>query len=60
MSFQTSATSIDSSGKTGGICGVSGPYKSGRRPNAVIYFKRGDKFSADVDGKATSWTLVKE
>lgn len=57
----TSATGITASGKTGGICSTSGPYKSGGTPPVVVYYKKGDKFSVDpVNGRATIWTMVKE
>jgi hypothetical protein len=57
----TSATSITASGKTGGICSVSGPYKSGGTTPVVIYFKRNDKFPVDpVSGRATTWTMVRQ
>ena len=56
---ELTATSISASGKTGGLCSTSGPYRSGRSPFAVIFFKRGQKFTADVDGRSTTWTLLK-
>jgi hypothetical protein len=54
----TTATRISASGKTGELCRVSGPYRSSRNTSIVVYFKRGDKFTADpVDGRATSWVM---
>jgi hypothetical protein len=54
----TTATKISASGKTGGTCTVSGPYKSTRNTSIVVFFKRGDRFSADpVDGRATTWVM---
>jgi hypothetical protein len=54
----TTATKVSASGKTGGTCAVSGPYKSGRNTSIVVFFKRGDTFSVDpVDGRATTWSL---
>ena len=54
----TSATKISASGKTGGTCTVSGPYNSTSNTSIVVFFKRGDKFSADpVDGRATIWVM---
>jgi hypothetical protein len=54
----TTATKISASGKTGGICSVSGPYKSYRNTSVVVFFKRGDRFSADpIDGRATTWIM---
>lgn len=54
----TSATKVSATGKTGATCTVSGPYKSSRNTSVVVFFKRGDKFSADpVDGRDTTWVL---
>jgi len=50
------ATKVSASGKTGGICAVSGPYKCAS--SVVVFFKKGDTFSADpATGKATVWTM---
>lgn len=57
---ELTATSISAGGKTGGFCSASGPYKSGRNPYAVIFFKKGEKFTVDVDGRSTTWSLVKQ
>ena len=54
----TTATKISASGKTGSTCVVSGPYKSSRNTSIVVFFKRGDRFSADpVDGRSTTWVM---
>lgn len=54
----TTATKINASGKTGATCNVSGPYKSTRNTSIVIFFKRGERFSADpVDGRSTTWVM---
>lgn len=54
----TTATKINASGKTGGTCTVSGPYKSSRNASVVVFFKKGDRFSVDpTDGRDTIWTL---
>lgn len=54
----STATKMTASGKTGGTCEVSGPYKSTRNTSIVVFFKRGDKFSNDpVDGRATTWSM---
>lgn len=55
---ETTATRVSASGKTGGVCAVSGPYKSTRNPSVVVFFKRGDKFTPDpTDGRDTGWTM---
>jgi hypothetical protein len=57
----TSTRNVTATGKTGGVCAASGPYKSGGDPAVVVYYKKDDKFSVDpVNGKATTWTMVKE
>lgn len=57
----TTATSITASGKTGGVCSTSGPYKSTRNTSVIVYFKKGDKFSVDpVDGRSTTWSMVSQ
>lgn len=56
MSETSTATKISASGKTGGICSASGPYKSAS--SIVVFFKKGDKFTADpTTGKATTWVM---
>lgn len=53
---ETTATKVSASGKTGGICAVSGPYKCGS--SVVVFFKRGDTFTVDpTNGRATTWSL---
>lgn len=56
---EAGSTSISSSGTTGATCLYTGPYKSGRNAKVTVFFKRGQKFPADTDGKSTTWTLVK-
>lgn len=52
----TDAANSVASGKTGGTCQRSGPYQSGRNAKVVVFFQKGQKFSADTDGVATTWT----
>ena len=55
----TTATKVTASGKTGGTCQVSGPYKSTRNTSIVVFFQKGQKFTADpVDGASTTWTML--
>jgi hypothetical protein len=56
MSDTTTATG----GRTGSLCPKTGPYKSARNARVIVFFKRGQRFPADVDGAATSWSLVTE
>jgi hypothetical protein len=57
--FDTTATKMTASGKTGGSCQVSGPYKCSRHTEIVLFIVKGQTFPADpVDGAATGWTMV--
>ncbi|HKY03941.1 MAG TPA: hypothetical protein VJQ56_03575 [Blastocatellia bacterium] len=58
--FKTSATSVSASGQTGGTCLVNGPYKSGGTSPITVFLQRGQKFPTGIDGRATSWTMVRE
>jgi hypothetical protein len=51
-------TNATTSGKTGGTCQRSGPYRSSRNARVTVYIKKGEKFPRDTDGAATIWTLV--
>jgi hypothetical protein len=52
------STTVTASGRTGGICPVSGPYKSSRNARVTVFFKRGQRFPSDADGASTTWTLI--
>jgi hypothetical protein len=55
----STATTVSATGTTGGTCQTSGPYKCARHTSIVVFFKKGDRFSADpVDGRSTTWSLV--
>ena len=51
------ARPIAASGATGTTCGTSGPYRSSRNARVIVFVKKGNKFPADTDGAATTWTL---
>jgi len=53
-------TNATASGRTGGVCQKSGPYRSNRNARVTVFFKRGQRFPSDVDGASTTWTLVTE
>lgn len=55
-----SAAPILASGKTGETCRQTGPYRSESRVRLVVFFRRGDRFPNDAEGRATSWTLLRE
>ncbi|HYP26466.1 MAG TPA: hypothetical protein VE262_07105 [Blastocatellia bacterium] len=57
-SFNTSATTVSGSGFTGGTVPTSGPYKSGGSIPIIVFFKKGQKFTAGADGRSTSWTIT--
>lgn len=52
------ATTLSASGKTGGTCSSSGPYRTGRSPYIVVFFRKGQTFTAHpADGRSTSWGM---
>lgn len=55
-----SSAPIQSSGRTGETCRQVGPYSSGGRVPLIVFFRKGDKFPNDSEGRATSWTLLNE
>ena len=59
-----SATSVQTSGRTGGTCEVSGPYKCQSHTSVVIFVKSGLKFPAcpsanSSSGHSTTWILMR-
>lgn len=55
---ESTATTVTASGSTGGTCQTSGPYKSQRHTAVVVFFKKGQKFTADpIDGRSTTWLM---
>lgn len=54
------AAPILASGKTGETCRQTGPYHSESRVRLVVFFRRGERFPNDAEGRATSWTLLRE
>ena len=48
------------SGRTGGRCPVSGPYRSSRNARVIVFVRRGQAFPRDSDSAETTWTLVTE
>ena len=53
-----SARPIAASGASGTTCAASGPYRSSRNAQVVVFLKKGDKFPVDSDGAKTTWTLA--
>lgn len=45
-------------GTSGSQCPQSGPYRSSGQAKVVIFVKQGETFPPDVDGTATTWTLL--
>lgn len=48
------------SGTTGGTCPTSGPYRSSRNSQIVLFVLAGTKFPTDSDGSNTNWSLVSD
>lgn len=55
---QDSTSALQASGKTGGTCKQTGPYRSSRNAKAIVFVRKGHQFPPDTDGAATTWTLV--
>jgi hypothetical protein len=53
-----SASTIQASGRSGESCRLAGPYRAESRTALVVFFRRGDRFPVDAEGRATRWTLV--
>jgi hypothetical protein len=53
-----SATTIQASGRSGESCRQAGPYRAESRTALVVFFRRGDRFPVDAEGRATRWTLI--
>jgi hypothetical protein len=55
-----SSSPIQASARTGETCRQVGPYRSGGRLGLIVFFKRGDRFPNDTEGRSTAWTLLTE
>jgi hypothetical protein len=55
-----SASGIQASGRTGDNARQIGPYRSDSRVALVVFFRSGDRFPSDAEGRSTTWTLVTE
>jgi len=55
-----SSSSIQANARTGEACRQVGPYRSGGRLPLIVFFRRGDRFPNDTEGRSTAWTLVTE
>ena len=55
-----SSAPIQASARTGETCRQPGPYRSGGRLGLIVFFKRGDRFPNDSEGRSTCWTLMTE
>ena len=53
-----SSSPIQASGRSGESCRQPGPYKAASRTPLVIFFRLGERFPNDAEGRSTSWTLL--
>jgi len=51
---------IQAAARTGESCRQAGPYRSGGRLPLIVFFKPGDRFPNDTEGRSTGWTIVTE
>ena len=56
--FNTSATAVTASGKTGSTCSRSGPYYCSGTTPIIVFVKSGERFPADPTGRTVNWTMV--
>ena len=55
-----SSAPIQATARTGETCRQAGPYRSGGRLRLIVFFKPGDRFPNDSEGRSTGWTLMTE
>ncbi|HEU5136481.1 MAG TPA: hypothetical protein VFU13_15125 [Steroidobacteraceae bacterium] len=55
-----SSAPIQASARSGESCRQVGPYISGGRLPLIVFFKPGDRFPNDSEGRSTGWTLLTE
>jgi hypothetical protein len=53
-----SARQITATGSSGTTCRQSGPYRSSRNAQVIVFVKAGTAFPKDADNANTTWTLV--
>ncbi len=59
MSIQKSKD-VQANGITGTVCPRTGPYKCSNHPEIVVFFKRGNTFTAcPAREHAASWVMVR-
>lgn len=54
------ASPIQARGRAGETCRQAGPYRSEGRAGIIVFFKPGDRFPNDNEGRSSGWTLVTE
>ena len=59
----TSATNVTATGSTGATCSTSGPYKCTSHATTILFFAKGQKFTAcpnanTASGHNTTWRMV--
>ena len=51
---------VGATGSTGTICQRSGPYRCNSHTQIIVFYKRGDRFTAcPARGHATTWQMVR-
>ena len=53
-----SSSPIQASGRSGESCRLAGPYKAASRTPLVVFFRTGQRFPNDAEGRSTTWTLL--
>jgi hypothetical protein len=53
-----SSSPIQASGRSGDSCRQAGPYRAASRTPLIVFFRAGERFPNDAEGRSTSWTLI--
>ena len=56
---ESSSTITGTTGTSGQPCSRTGPYRPSRHGDIVVFYQRGQVFTADpADGNSTTWSLI--
>lgn len=55
-----SSAPVAASGRSGESVRQVGPYRSVARIPLIVFFRAGDRFPEDAEGKSTTWALVRD
>lgn len=53
-----SSTPIQVSGRSGEACRRAGPYRAASRTPLIVFFRAGERFPNDPEGRSTTWSFL--